>query len=243
MKGHLKERSPGHLAIVLDVRDPATGKTRRRWHSFRGSASATPKSNARAWSPALKGGTYIDPNKTTLAEFFARWLEHIRSQVSPRTFERYCEIINKNIMPSLGGTPLTRLRPAQISEAYARRWRRGRRDGKGGLSAATVLYMHESSNTRWPTRCAGNCCCAIRPLPSIRRRSSAAAMLDLRHGADGRAVGDIARQPPVRAGHARRPLRAAPWRDLRAALAPRRSRRRRAVLWSRARSKQRLACA
>ncbi len=36
MKGHIRERSPGHWAIVLDVRDPATGKRKRKWHSFRG---------------------------------------------------------------------------------------------------------------------------------------------------------------------------------------------------------------
>jgi hypothetical protein len=35
MKGH-RERSPGHWAIVIDVRDLTTGKRRRRWHSFAG---------------------------------------------------------------------------------------------------------------------------------------------------------------------------------------------------------------
>ena len=141
MKGHIRERSPGKFAIVLDVRDPATGKNRRRWHSFRGSKRDAQIECARLVT-ALKGGTYIDPNKTTLAAFFARWLDHIRSRVSPRTFERYSEIVNKNILPSLGGTMLARLRPAQISETYAAALANGRRDGKGGLSPATVLYMH-----------------------------------------------------------------------------------------------------
>jgi hypothetical protein len=36
MKGHIRERSPGHWAIVLDVRDAATGRRKRRWHSFKG---------------------------------------------------------------------------------------------------------------------------------------------------------------------------------------------------------------
>ena len=31
MKGHIRERSTGRWAIVLDVRDPATGKRKRRW--------------------------------------------------------------------------------------------------------------------------------------------------------------------------------------------------------------------
>jgi len=36
MKGHIRERSPGRWAIVIDMRDPANGKRKRRWHSFRG---------------------------------------------------------------------------------------------------------------------------------------------------------------------------------------------------------------
>jgi len=36
MKGHIRERSPGHWAIVIDVRDPQTGERRRKWHSFQG---------------------------------------------------------------------------------------------------------------------------------------------------------------------------------------------------------------
>jgi hypothetical protein len=38
MRGHLRERSPGHWAIVIDVRDPQTGKRKRRWHSFKGTS-------------------------------------------------------------------------------------------------------------------------------------------------------------------------------------------------------------
>src|SRR5262249_18739455 len=36
MRGHIRERSPCRWAIVIDGRDPATGKRKRRWHSFRG---------------------------------------------------------------------------------------------------------------------------------------------------------------------------------------------------------------
>src|SRR5262245_46568261 len=35
MRGHIRERSPGHWAIIIDERD-ATGKRKRRWHSFKG---------------------------------------------------------------------------------------------------------------------------------------------------------------------------------------------------------------
>jgi hypothetical protein len=33
MKGHIRERSPGHWAIVIDLRDPQSGQRKR--HSFR----------------------------------------------------------------------------------------------------------------------------------------------------------------------------------------------------------------
>src|SRR5207245_2516316 len=82
-------------------------------------------------------------------------LEHMRSQVSPRSHERYVEIAQKNICPLLGLRPLTKLRPAEISEAYGRALVAGRRDGSGGLSPRTVHHMHRllkqalSQAVRW----------------------------------------------------------------------------------------------
>jgi len=35
-----------------------------------------------------------------------------------------------------------KLQPAQISQMYAKALATGRRDGKGGLSPASVLYIH-----------------------------------------------------------------------------------------------------
>ena len=40
MKGHIRERSPGHWAIVIDLRDPATGNRKRKWHKFEGTKRA-----------------------------------------------------------------------------------------------------------------------------------------------------------------------------------------------------------
>ena len=141
MKGHIRERSPGHYAIILDGRDPSTGKRKRRWHSFKGNKREAQIECARIVS-AMTGGKYLEPNKTTIAEFLNRWLDHIKMQLGPKSYERYSEIVRKNIIPALGGVMLTKLRPAQISGAYAKALSQGRRDGTGGLSASTVVYMH-----------------------------------------------------------------------------------------------------
>src|SRR5687767_9639861 len=124
MKGHIRERSPGRFAIVLETRDAATGQRKRKWHKYKGTKRGAQIECARLIA-SLDAGTYLEPDKTTLAEFLERWLEHIKSNVAPRTHERYGELVRKNISPLLGGTILARLKPAQISEAYAKALSRG----------------------------------------------------------------------------------------------------------------------
>ena len=141
MKGHIRERSPGHWAIVIDVRDPVTGKRKRRWHSFAGTKRQAQVECSRLISEAQRG-TGLEPSRVTLAEFLDRWLAHMRPQISARTHERYTELVTKNIAPALGNVILSRLQAVQISEAYARALVSGRRDGKGGLSPASVHYQH-----------------------------------------------------------------------------------------------------
>src|ERR687893_975006 len=116
MKGHIRERSPGRWAIILDVPDAETGKRKRKWHSFTGGKREAQKECARLIA-AMESGAYVEPAKTTAGEFLGHWLEHMRSQVAPRTFERYEEIALKNIVPVLGTSILTKLRPDQISAA------------------------------------------------------------------------------------------------------------------------------
>jgi len=118
MKGHIRERSPGHFAIVLDTRDPATGKRKRRWHSFQGTKRQAQIECARLISE-IQGGAYVDPSKITVAAFLERWLAHIQPKLSPKSFERYSEVVRKNIVPALGAVILSKLRPMQISDAYA----------------------------------------------------------------------------------------------------------------------------
>jgi integrase len=141
MKGHIRERSPGHWAIILDVPDATTEKRRRRWHNFHGTKRQAQIECARLISE-MKGGTYVEPSKTTLAQFLERWLDNVKPRISPRTHERYTEIVRKNIIPALGAIHLVKLRPAQIAEAYSEALASGRRNGRGGLAPTSVIYMH-----------------------------------------------------------------------------------------------------
>ena len=141
MKGHIRERSPGHWAIVIDRRDPETGKRKRKWHSFAGTKRGAQAECARLIH-GLKSGAYVDASKETVAGFLDRWLGDVWTRVTPKTHERYAQICHKNINPLLGMISLAKLRPEQISEAYATALATGRRDGEGGLSPRTVRQMH-----------------------------------------------------------------------------------------------------
>jgi integrase len=154
MKGHIRERSPGHWAIVLDLRDPGTGTRKRKWHAFKGTKRQAQTECSRLITE-MSRGTYLEPAKETVAQFLDRWLEHTEPNVAPRTLERYQEIARKNLAPLLGHALLMRLRPEQISSAYAKALKTGRRDGTGGLSPRTVHHLHRilkqalSTAVRW----------------------------------------------------------------------------------------------
>jgi integrase len=191
MKGHIRERSPGHWAIVIDHID-AQGKRRRKWHSFIGGKRQAQIECAQLVAQRRDGGD-VDPSRETVAQYLDRWLEHMRAQVSPRTHERYAELCRKSIAPLVGGESLTKLQPVRISQAYAQALASGRRDGRGGLSPRTVIHIHRvlrgalQQALRWRL-IARNPADAVKP-PRVERREMKAldigATVDLIEAATG----------------------------------------------------------
>ncbi|WMT71071.1 tyrosine-type recombinase/integrase [Bradyrhizobium sp. Ash2021] len=141
MKGHIRERSPGHFAIILDQRDPATGKRKRKWYSFEGTKRQAQIECSRLITE-IRSGSNVEPSKITVLQFLERWLKHVKPNVSPKTHERYEQIALKNIAPLIGAKLLLKLKPIEISEAYSQALESGRCDGKGGLAPRTVHHMH-----------------------------------------------------------------------------------------------------
>ena len=84
----------------------------------------------------LDTGTFMLPGKTTLAEYLEKWLsDYAKPNLSPRGFERYASIIQKDLIPHLGGMPLTQVRPEHLQEYYTAKL-------NDGLAAGTVRYYH-----------------------------------------------------------------------------------------------------
>jgi integrase len=142
MRGHVRERGKGNWYAVLSVREP-TGKRRVKFVSLPDAKGKREAQQALARIVTeLDAGTFIEPNKTTVAEFLQRWLDHVKTQVQPRTHGGYAEKVAQ-LTPRLGSIPLSKLKAEQISAAYGAALASGRRDGKqGGLSPRSVHHMH-----------------------------------------------------------------------------------------------------
>ena len=70
-----------------------------------------------------------------------RWVSFLLN-FAAKTFERYAEIVRIHLKPAFGYLRLPKLQPLHIQGYYSKALSEGRRDGKGGLSAQTVLHHH-----------------------------------------------------------------------------------------------------
>lgn len=93
------------------------------------------------WPPAPN----IAPSKVTFEDYLKDWLKtYVDPTLSPTTASGYRVNIEKHIIPHLGKVPLQELKPMQLQKFYLDKLQNGRSDGKGGLSARSVLYIHRN---------------------------------------------------------------------------------------------------
>jgi integrase len=134
MKGHIKKRGRS-WSIVIDVgRDPGTGKRKQKWMTVTGTKGDAQRKLRKYLTP-LDEGTFVEPSKISVGEFLEQWLEtYARPNTSGKTFERYAELVRKDLIPLLGMYPLQKLQPLHVQACYTKLYER--------LSAKTVLQHH-----------------------------------------------------------------------------------------------------
>ena len=132
MKGHIRERSPGRWAIVIDAQD-ANGKRKRRWHSFQGTKREAQTKCAQLITEA-EGGAAVDPSRITVSAFLDRFeRDWIALHTTARTAERYAVSL-AHVRRHVGDRRLQALRPADLSALYASL-------GRAGLAPRTVKHV------------------------------------------------------------------------------------------------------
>ncbi len=142
MKGHIRKRGSGYAIVVELPRDSSTGKRKQKWHYINGTKRDAERT-LRELLTSMDNGTYIKPKKMTVGTLLEEWLvEYVAVHDSLRTLESYTSNVKRHLIPGLGALPLTELAPQHLQKYYADMLQRGRSDGKGGLSARSVLYHH-----------------------------------------------------------------------------------------------------
>lgn len=141
MRGHVRKQGSTWYVVVDLPRDRVTGKRKQKWHSgFR-----TKRDADKALTDILSRldqGTYVEPTKRTLAAFLDEWLVAVRPTLRASTHATYETIVQTHIAPRIGSVALQSLTPGRLNALYADLLASGRADGKGGLSTATVRYVH-----------------------------------------------------------------------------------------------------
>lgn len=85
-------------------------------------------------------GTHVAPNKVTVGEHMATWLDGLR--LEPSTVASYRKNVRLHVTPHIGALRLEQLTGTRLTKLYHQLEQTGRTDGKGGLSARTVRYVH-----------------------------------------------------------------------------------------------------
>lgn len=142
MTGHIRRRGERSWELKFDVgADPVSGKRRIRYQSFKGSKREAEIELARIVAENA-AGEGVDPSKSTVGEFMQRWDRDWASlNVSPKTLERYRQIVRLHVVPHIGAVRLQKLRAVHLNELYSKLLRSGRGNGRL-LSAASVSYVH-----------------------------------------------------------------------------------------------------
>jgi len=150
-RGNIHQRSPGSFRLRYTLgKDPVTGKRRTATATVRGTRKDAERELTRLLRTA-DTGEHVDANRMTVGQWLGHWLDTVRPEVSPKTYERYAEIVHSYLIPAFGNVLLVKLTPAQIQKAH-NAWAISRLDGKpGGLSPRTRRVIHhilKSSLTR-----------------------------------------------------------------------------------------------
>lgn len=141
MRGSIVKRGSKYSIVIYLGRDQ-NGKKKQKWYS-----GYTRKKDAEKDLNRILGeieeGSFVIPSRMLLSDYLSKWLDDYGlANLKPKTIDGYRSYIDNHVSKSIGHMPLEDLKPYQIQEFYDALFRNGRVDGKGGLSAKSILQVH-----------------------------------------------------------------------------------------------------
>jgi integrase len=109
----------------------------------------------------------VSPDKVTVGAWIDQWIKagapgRRREKVSQRTLERYEELLNTHVKPTLGGCPLQQLQPQEIDDLYS-----GMADA-AAIAPQTQHHVHVVFSATRKGLLAANPMLRVEQVPSVK---------------------------------------------------------------------------
>jgi integrase len=132
-EGSIHKRSDGRWAGALDTAI-GTGGGRQRKYVYGSTQREVRDKLAAARRQVAEGGRPAN-DRITVGQYMNEWLTSKRTQVRPRTWQRYESYVRLHVEPGLGRIRLAKLTPEDLDRLYAERL-------AAGFSPMTVRHLH-----------------------------------------------------------------------------------------------------
>lgn len=140
-RGTIKQDDGGAWGFVVDVAPLGAPRRQVRRRGFRTRREA--QAELTTVLHAMGEGSFVAPDRIVVGEWLERWLATlVVAGHRPSTIDSYRRNLGLHVLPHVGAGRLQALTAVDLDRLYARLLEGGRRDGKGGLSARTVRYIH-----------------------------------------------------------------------------------------------------
>ncbi len=133
MKGHIALKN-GRYYPVISLKDPATGKWRRKWLSGHRTKREAEKARAEAVTQANNGWLMM-PSRETIAGLFRNYFSSTgANRVRPKTLQSYKSMIENHLISRVGAKPASALTPDDLNFIMGEMV-------KAGKSVTTARYL------------------------------------------------------------------------------------------------------
>lgn len=138
MRGHVTKKGKKWYIVVDNGVNPVTGRRKQKWIS-----GYDRKKDAQADLSKIlvemQEGSYIEPTKMTVREFFIQYLAARKINLRETTYYNYRKHINNHIIPKLGNIPMQKLKGIDLEKFYS--------SLSEGMKPVTVRSIHQIVRT------------------------------------------------------------------------------------------------
>jgi len=133
MRGHIAEKN-GRYYPVISMKDPGTGKWKRKWLTGNKTKRKAERALAEAVAEVNKG-MFIISSRETVAELCRNYLNTTApNRIRAITLQSYCQMLENHLIPRIGAKSATMFTPDDLNLAMAYML-------KAGKSVTTTRYL------------------------------------------------------------------------------------------------------